>query len=271
MIRDFGLAEIKNRNNNLFSFSFSFTQKPYLRIGILIIVLLMENHEYKILIVDDEPDIIEFTSYNLRKEGFSIYSANNGKDGIEVAKKIQPHLILLDVMMPEMDGIETCMKMRNDKAFDHTIIAFLTARGEDYNQVAGFEAGADDYITKPVKPRLLISKIKALLKRLNIDGKIPTGMPVRIKKGNLLIDREKYIVYKEEKEVILPKKEFELLLLLSSKPGKVYTRDEIFEQVWEKNIIVGDRTIDVHIRKLREKIGDKYIKTVKGVGYKFKE
>lgn len=229
----------------------------------------MENHEYKILIVDDEPDIIEFISYNLKREGFTIYSANNGRDGIEVAKKINPHLILLDVMMPEMDGIETCEKLRDDNTFDQTIIAFLTARGEDYSQVAGFEAGGDDYITKPVKPRLLISRIKALLKRINFNDEIPAGMPVRIEKGDLIIDREKYIIYKEDEEVVLPKKEFELLLLLSSKPGKVYSRDEIFEQVWEKNIIVGDRTIDVHIRKLREKIGDKYIKTVKGVGYKF--
>lgn len=231
----------------------------------------MENREYKILIVDDEPDIVEFVSYNLKREGFTIYTANNGKTAIEIAKRISPHLILLDVMMPEMDGIETCEKIRDDKELDKVIIAFLTARGEDYSQVAGFEAGGDDYITKPVKPRLLISRIKALLKRANYNENIPEGMPARIEKGDLIIDREKYIILKNKEEVVLPKKEFELLILLSSKPGKVFTRDEIFEQVWGENIIVGDRTIDVHIRKLREKIGDKYIKTVKGVGYKFSE
>ncbi len=229
----------------------------------------MENHEYKILIVDDEPDIIEFVSYNLKREGFTIFTANNGKSAIELAKKITPHLILLDVMMPEMDGIETCEKIREDKALDKTIIAFLTARGEDYSQVAGFEAGGDDYITKPVKPRLLISRIKALLKRVSFTEILPEGLPTRMEKGDLVVDREKYLIFKGKEEVVLPKKEFELLLLLSSKPGKVFTRDEIFEQVWGNNIIVGDRTIDVHIRKLREKIGDKYIKTVKGVGYKF--
>jgi two-component system alkaline phosphatase synthesis response regulator PhoP len=232
----------------------------------------MENQDYKILIVDDEPDIIEFISYNLKREGFTTFSANNGKSAIELATKVIPHLILLDVMMPEMDGIEVCERLRDNKALDKTLIAFLTARGEDYSQVAGFEAGGDDYITKPVKPRVLISRIKALFKRVNWESEnIPEGMPVRIEKGDIVIDREKFIIYKGKKEVILPKKEFDLLLLLSTKPGKVYTRDEIFERVWGDNIIVGDRTIDVHIRKLREKIGDKYIKTVKGVGYKFSE
>jgi two-component system alkaline phosphatase synthesis response regulator PhoP len=232
----------------------------------------MENQEYKILIVDDEPDILEFISYNLKREGYSTFTTNNGKSAVEISNKIIPHLILLDVMMPGMDGIETCEKLRDNKALDRTLIAFLTARGEDYSQVAGFEAGGDDYITKPVKPRVLISRIKALFKRVNWEiEKIPEGMPIRIEKGDIVIDREKFIIYKGKKEVVLPKKEFELLLLLSSKPGKVYTRDEIFERVWGDNIVVGDRTIDVHIRKLREKIGDKYIKTVKGVGYKFSE
>ncbi|MCG8696508.1 MAG: response regulator transcription factor, partial [Bacteroidales bacterium] len=180
--------------------------------------------------------------------------------------------ILMDVMMPEMDGIETCEKIRENKSLDNTLIAFLTARGEDYSQVAGFEAGGDDYITKPIKPRLLISRIKALLKRVNrINVAEQNGYQLKVQKGDLLIDREKYVVYKNDKEVVLPKKEFELLNLLSSKPGKVFTRDEIFRLVWGENIIVGDRTIDVHVRKLREKIGDEYIKTVKGVGYKFNE
>lgn len=231
----------------------------------------MESQDYKILIVDDEPDIVEFLGYNLKKEGFIIHTANNGKDAINVALDVVPHLILLDVMMPEMDGIETCEKIRSNNSLDKTLVAFLTARGEDYSQVAGFEAGGDDYITKPIKPRVLISRIKALLKRVNWSGDIPVGSPMRIEMGDLIIDREKFIIYKSDKEVILPKKEFELLLLLSSKPGKVFTRDEIFEQVWGDNIIVGDRTIDVHIRKLREKIGDDYIRTVKGVGYKFAE
>ena len=231
----------------------------------------MENQEYKILIVDDEPDIVEFLGYNLKKEGFNIFTANNGKDAIDQAIAVTPHVILLDVMMPEMDGIETCERIRSNKLLDKTLIAFLTARGEDYSQVAGFEAGGDDYITKPIKPRVLTSRIKALLKRINWSGELPVGAPTRIEMGDLIIDREKFIIYKGEEEVVLPKKEFELLLLLSSKPGKVFTRDEIFEQVWGDNIIVGDRTIDVHIRKLREKIGDEYIRTVKGVGYKFAE
>jgi two-component system alkaline phosphatase synthesis response regulator PhoP len=233
--------------------------------------LQMENQDYIILIVDDEPDIVEFLSYNLKKEGFTIFTANNGKSAIEVANKVTPHLILLDVMMPEMDGIETCERLRENKVLDKTLICFLTARSEDYSQVAGFEAGGDDYVNKPVKPRVLISRIKALMKRVNWTNEIIDSSPLQVKMGDLLIDREKFIIVKKGKEVILPKKEFELLLLLSSKPGKAFTRDEIFEQVWGENIIVGDRTIDVHIRKLREKIGDKYIRTVKGVGYKFAE
>ncbi len=230
----------------------------------------MNNKDFKILLVDDEPDILEFLSYNVNKEGFEVFTAENGKEAIEKAKKITPHLILLDVMMPEMDGIETCEALRQDKNLKNTIIAFLTARGEDYSQIAGFDAGGDDYITKPVKPKVLISRIKALLKRFkSTAGEERSGEELIIKQSNLVIDKERYIVIKEGEELILPKKEFELLVLLISKPDRVFTRDEIFSSVWGDNIIVGDRTIDVHIRKLREKIGDKHIKTIKGVGYKF--
>ncbi|MGC9373923.1 MAG: response regulator transcription factor [Bacteroidales bacterium] len=229
----------------------------------------MDNKNYKILLVDDESDILEFLSYNINKEGFEVYTASNGKEAIEIAKKIKPHLILLDVMMPEMDGIETCEIMRQDKKLQNTIIAFLTARGEDYSQIAGFEAGGDDYIAKPVKPKVLISRIRALLKRFNPTTNQKSGDDLIIKQSNLIIDKEKYIVIKDGKELVLPKKEFELLVLLISKPDRVFTRDEIFNAVWGDNIIVGDRTIDVHIRKLREKIGDNHIKTIKGVGYKY--
>lgn len=229
----------------------------------------MDNKNYKILLVDDEPDILEFLSYNINKEGFEVHTASNGNEAIEIASKIKPHLILLDVMMPEMDGIETCEIMRQDKKLQNTIIAFLTARGEDYSQIAGFEAGGDDYIAKPVKPKVLISRIRALLKRFNPTTNQKSGDDLIIKQSNLIIDKEKYIVIKDGKELILPKKEFELLVLLISKPDRVFTRDEIFSAVWGDNIIVGDRTIDVHIRKLREKIGDNHIKTIKGVGYKY--
>ena len=230
----------------------------------------MENTDYKILIVDDEPDIIEFISYNLSRVGYKVFTSESGKESINLAKKIKPHLILLDVMMPEMDGIETCENLRNDPALDQTVIAFLTARSEDYSQVAGFDAGADDYINKPIKPKVLISRIKALLKRYGHfnnraivqDGNI-------IKQSDLEIDRDRFVVKTSNAELNLPKKEFELLNLLISKPEKVFSREEIFHSVWGENIIVGDRTIDVHVRKLREKLGDKYIKTVKGVGYKF--
>ncbi len=233
----------------------------------------MSKPAYKILIVDDEPDILEFLAYNLKKEGYIIHTATNGRDAIDISRKQSPHLILLDVMMPEMDGIETCEQIRNVTGMDRTVIAFLTARGEDYSQIAGFEAGADDYITKPIKPKVLLSRIKALLKRYGKHGRdLQTDESTnKVKRGELVIDKEKYIVSLENKELILPKKEFELLLLLSSRPEKVFTRDEIFSQVWGDDVIVGDRTIDVHIRKLREKIGDKHIKTIKGVGYKFKE
>jgi two-component system alkaline phosphatase synthesis response regulator PhoP len=230
----------------------------------------MKESDYKILLVDDEDDILEFVSYNLIKEGFKVYTSNNGKEGIKMAREKKPELILLDVMMPDMDGIETCEEIRKLNVEPEPIIAFLTARGEDYSQLAGFEAGADDYITKPIKPKLLISKIKALLKRSRqMEKEGPKEDGSVIKKGKLLIDREKYMVFYEGAELSLPKKEFELLALLASKPEKVFTREEIYNTIWGDNIIVGDRTIDVHIRKLREKINDKYIKTVKGVGYKF--
>ncbi|MBL4668441.1 MAG: response regulator transcription factor [Flavobacteriales bacterium] len=219
----------------------------------------------KILLVDDEPDIIEFLGYNLTKEGFDVSTASSGKKAIEIAKKIKPDLIILDVMMPEMDGIETCYEIRETEGLKDTLIAFLSARGEDYSQVAGFDAGADDYITKPIKPRLLVSRVKAILRRKTNEKELGLSET----EASIKIDREKYLVYKEGEEMSFPKKEFELLALLISKPGKVFTRDVILERVWGGEVVVGDRTIDVHIRKLREKLGDHYIKTIKGVGYKF--
>jgi len=228
----------------------------------------MDTANYKILIVDDEPDIIEFLTYNLKKEGFSVASANNGLSAIEIALKIQPHLILLDVMMPEMDGVETCEIIKSKPELRNTIIAFLTARGEDYSQIAGFEAGADDYIAKPIRPKVLISRMKALLKRISTDSETTSNDHI-ITRGGIVIDKERYLLTKDGETLLLPRKEFELLLLLASKPDKVFTRDEIFSNVWGDDIIVGDRTIDVHIRKLREKIGMEHFQTVKGVGYKF--
>jgi two-component system, OmpR family, alkaline phosphatase synthesis response regulator PhoP len=225
----------------------------------------MSNSNFKILLVDDEPDIVEFLGYNLKKEGYTILTANNGKDAVEIAKKEIPHLIVLDVMMPDMDGIETCRELREQKNLQDVLIAFLTARSEDYTQIAGFEVGADDYITKPIKPRVFISRVKALLRRLQAN----TISESVIEFGNIRIDKEKHVVYKDEEEIALPKKEFKLFSLLSSKPGKVFTREFILDTVWGDEVVVGDRTIDVHIRKLREKIGDDYFKTVKGVGYKF--
>ncbi len=225
----------------------------------------MSNTNFKILLVDDEPDILEFLSYNLKKEGYEILTASNGKDAISMAKKEVPHLIVLDVMMPEMDGIETCREIREQKGLQDVLIAFLTARSEDYTQIAGFEVGADDYITKPIKPRVFISRVKALLRRLQTS----TTSESNFEFGEIRIDKEKHMVYKGTDEINLPKKEFKLFSLLSSKPGKVFTREYILEQVWGDEVVVGDRTIDVHIRKLREKIGDNYFKTVKGVGYKF--
>ncbi len=230
----------------------------------------MEPSQYKILIVDDEKDILEFLSYNLKKEGFKVYTAENGEEAIKVAEKQHPHLILMDVMMPKMEGMEACEKIRQLEGFNNVIIAFLTARSEDYSQIAGFEAGADDYIMKPIKPKVLISRLKALLKRYK-ENETANEAEQIIKKGNLVIDKEKYVVYRDNEEISLPRKEFSLLLLLISKPQKAFTREEIFSKVWGNDIIVGDRTIDVHIRKLREKIGDNHIVTIKGIGYKFVE
>jgi two-component system alkaline phosphatase synthesis response regulator PhoP len=229
-----------------------------------------ETATYKILLVDDEPDILEFVGYNLKKEGFNVTTASNGEEAMKIAQSQNPHLIILDVMMPGMDGIETCEEIRKISALKDSLIVFLTARGEDYSQIAGFDAGADDYITKPIKPKVLISRVKALLKRYKTGTSAPENEnETKITVGDLIIDREKYIVVSGSNELVLPKKEFELLLLLASKPDRVFTRDEIYTSVWGDNIIVGDRTIDVHIRKLREKIGQNHIKTIKGVGYKF--
>lgn len=219
--------------------------------------------KFKILLVDDEPDIIEIISYNLKNANYDVFSATNGIEAIKIAKKIEPHLIILDVMMPEMNGIEACEIIRNDPKIAKTLITFLSARGEDYSQIAGFNAGADDYITKPIKPKVLMSKVKSLLRRIS-DEKDEI-----IKFNDLIIDRSRYKVIFHKIELSLPRKEFELLFLLASKPGKVFKRDFILESIWGKDVIVGDRTIDVHVRKLREKIGDSYFKTVKGVGYKF--
>ncbi|HNY07576.1 MAG TPA: response regulator transcription factor [Bacteroidales bacterium] len=228
---------------------------------------VMENEKYRILLVDDENDVLEFLGYNLRKEGYQVFTASNGKEAISKAKELNPHLIILDVMMPEMDGMEACREIKSLPGLSNTIILFLTARSEDYSQIAGFDAGADDYITKPVKPMVLISRIKALLKRYKMDE--PVGNILTLKE--MVIDRERYLVIKEDKEIALPKKEFELLLVLASKPNKVFTRDEIFTRVWGDDVIVGDRTIDVHVRRIREKIGIDNIKTIKGVGYKYEE
>jgi len=225
----------------------------------------MKKKDTRILLVDDEPDILEIIGYNLSAEGYQIFSAENGIKAISKAKKHLPHLIILDVMMPEMDGIEACEKLRTIPELSETIITFLTARGEDYSQVAGFEAGADDYITKPIKPKVLVSKVKALLRRFKEEDSSDSNINV----GDLVINREEYKIVQGKEELILPRKEFELLALLASKPGKVFKRDEILDRVWGNEVVVGGRTIDVHIRKLREKIGDEKFKTVKGVGYKF--
>jgi two-component system alkaline phosphatase synthesis response regulator PhoP len=223
----------------------------------------MENTKgHTILIVDDEPDILEFLSYNVRKEGYKVFTANNGMEALRLVQQINPSLILLDVMMPKMDGIETCQVIRKDLNMVQPIIAFLTARTEDYAQIAGFEAGADDYINKPIRPRLLISKIESLLRR---------NKTVQSASDKITIDRDRFVVEIEGKELQLPKKEFELLELLASRPGKVFNRDQILAVVWGNDTIVGERTIDVHIRKLREKLGDAYIRTIKGVGYTFSE
>ncbi len=227
----------------------------------------MKNSNIKILLVDDEPDILEIVGYNLKNEGYQITTAKNGLEAVEKAKKIKPHLIILDIMMPEMDGMEACEKIRATKGLEHVLITFFTARGEDYSQVAGFNVGADDYITKPIKPKVLLSKIKALLRRVKEDTTAENIKKVEI--GGIIIDRDEYVVIKDGKKLALPKKEFELFSLLTSKPGKVFKRDDILDKVWGNEVVVGGRTIDVHIRKLREKIGNQNFKTVKGVGYKF--
>ncbi len=231
----------------------------------------MDTTSYRILIADDEPDILEFVCYNLKKEGFEVSSASNGMDAIKKAKEVMPHLILLDIMMPGMDGIEVCRELRAISEFENTIIAFLTARSEDYSQIVGFEVGGDDYITKPIRPRVLISRVYGLLRRFSKKQNLTKGNRDLIQIADLDINREQYVVTKQgmENKIILPKKEFELLFLLASKPGKVFSRDEIFNKIWGSDIIVGNRTIDVHIRKIREKVGEGYIKTIKGIGYKF--
>ena len=227
----------------------------------------MNNKDIKILLVDDEPDILEIISYNLTAQGYTVLTANNGQKAIKKAQKEKPQLIILDVMMPEMDGIEACEQIRKIPELQDTIITFLTARGEDYSQLAGFEAGADDYITKPIKPKVLVSKIKSLLRRLKTQ--VSPLADDRITLDGLVIDREAYKIVFNGVDMVLPRKEFELLYLLTSKPGKVFKREAILEKIWGSEVVVGGRTIDVHIRKLREKLGDSKFKTIKGVGYKF--
>ncbi len=226
--------------------------------------------ENSILIVDDEQDIQEFLGYNLRREGYEVYAASDGVKAIELARQVVPRLIILDVMMPEMDGIETCEKLRNIPELNETVIAFLTARSEDYSQIAGLEAGGDDYIAKPIRPKVFISRVKALLRRARFETPVPPeGRENVTRVGELLIDRDRYLVYFKGEEMMLPKKEFSLLVLLTSRPSKVFTREEIFDHIWGDNVFVGDRTIDVYIRKLREKFGQQTIRTIKGVGYRF--
>ena len=226
----------------------------------------MKKKDIKILLVDDEPDILEILNYNLSAEGYDVYTAKNGVEGVAKAKKKNPHLIILDVMMPEMDGIEACEILRETKGLENTIITFLTARNEDYSQVAGFDAGADDYIAKPIKPKVLVSKVKSLLRRIKDETTVTEDI---VTVGNIVINREEYKIINDGVELILPRKEFELLALLTSKPNKVFKREVILDRVWGNEVVVGGRTIDVHIRKLREKIGESHFKTIKGVGYKF--
>jgi two-component system alkaline phosphatase synthesis response regulator PhoP len=225
----------------------------------------MKKKDIRILLVDDDADILEIVGYNLSQEGYQISTAINGRDAIAKAKKTLPHLIIMDVMMPEMDGMEACENIRKIPELSNVIITFLTARSEDYSQVAGFDAGADDYITKPIKQKLLVSKVKALLRRLKETEKDSETLNV----GGIEINREEYKIVKDNIEIVLPRKEFELFYLLATKPGKVFKREEILDKVWGNDVVVGGRTIDVHIRKLREKIGDDFFKTIKGVGYKF--
>ena len=226
----------------------------------------MENKKIKILVVDDDPDIIEIISYNLKKENYKVFSCYNGTDSIKIAEKEKPDLIILDVMMPGMDGIQVCEKLRSKNKFNNTIIMFLSARGEDFTHIAAYDAGADDFVNKPLKPRLLISKVRSLLRRTN---KINNVSSMKLNFKGLIIDKEEYTVKIKGEKLILPRKEFELLFMLSSNAGKVIKREEIMNQIWGEDVIVGDRTIDVHIRKLRKKIGSNFIKTIKGIGYKF--
>lgn len=226
----------------------------------------MSTAKHKVLIVDDEPDILELIEYNLKKEGYHVYTASNGQEAVSEAKKNLPDLIILDIMMPKMDGIEACRIMRTMPEFKNTFMVFLTARSEEYSEIAGFNVGADDYIAKPIKPRALVSRINAILRR-NVQSEEVADNKLEI--SDLIIDREAFLVYRDGERIVLAKKEFELLYLLASKPGKVYTRDVILRNIWEDSVVVTNRTIDVHIRKIREKLGEMYISTVKGVGYKF--
>lgn len=226
----------------------------------------MSTNKQKILIVDDEPDILELIEYNLKKEGYQVYTASNGLEAIQQAKKHNPDLIILDIMMPKLDGIEACRQLRAMPEFKTTFMVFLTARSEEYSEISGFNVGADDYIAKPIKPRALISRINAILRR---NTMAETEVENKLEIGDLVIDREAYLVFQRGQKVVLAKKEFELLYLLASKPGKVFTREVILNNIWEDSVVVTNRTIDVHIRKLREKLGDDYVATVKGVGYKF--
>ena len=226
----------------------------------------MDISSIKILVVDDDPDIVEILKYNLKNSGYSVKSAGNGVEAIKKAKKFIPDIILMDVMMPEMSGIEACEEIKNIDQLSQAIIIFLSARSEDYTQISAYDAGADDYISKPVKPKILLKKISNIAKKINSEKNAPNIIDL----GSIKINKEEYVVIKDKKEILLPRKEFELLFLLATKPEKVFTREEIMNKVWGTQVIVGDRTIDVHVRKLREKIGEKHIKTLKGVGYKFK-
>ena len=226
----------------------------------------MDISSIKILVVDDDPDIVEILKYNLKNSGYSVKSAGNGVEAIKKAKKFIPDIILMDVMMPEMSGIEACEEIKNIDQLSQAIIIFLSARSEDYTQISAYDAGADDYISKPVKPKILLKKISNIAKKINSEENAPKTIDL----GSIKINKEEYVVIKDKKEILLPRKEFELLFLLATKPEKVFPREEIMNKVWGTQVIVGDRTIDVHVRKLREKIGEKHIKTLKGVGYKFK-
>ncbi|RKO72334.1 DNA-binding response regulator [Sphingobacterium puteale] len=228
----------------------------------------MSSSKQKILIVDDEKDILDLIAFNLNREGYQVSTAHNGEEAIQVAKQVNPDLIILDVMMPKMDGIEACRIMRAMPEFKNTFMVFLTARSEEYSEIAGFHVGADDYIAKPIKPRALMSRINAILRR-NASEESDSSVQDKIEIADLVIDRDSFLVYKGEQKIVLAKKEFELLYLLASKPNKVFTREQILKSIWEDSVVVTNRTIDVHIRKLREKIGDDYVTTVKGVGYKF--